>query len=130
MYTDHFGLREPPFSLTPDPRYVFMSVRHREALAHLVYGIGQEGGFVQLTGDVGTGKTTMSRCLLGQLSPEVDVALIINPRLTSEELLAAVCDELRVPYPAGPITVKALVDALHRYLLDAHGRGRRTVLII
>lgn len=130
MYTDHFGLREPPFSLTPDPRYVFMSMRHREALAHLVYGIGQEGGFVQLTGDVGTGKTTMSRCLLGQLPPEVDVALIINPRLTSEELLAAVCDELRVRYPAGPITVKALVDALHRYLLDAHGRGRRTVLII
>jgi general secretion pathway protein A len=130
MYVSHFGLTEPPFSITPDPRYVYMSEHHREALAHLLYGVSQTGGFVQLTGDVGTGKTTLCRCLLEQLPPEVDVALILNPRLTSEELLAAVCDELRIPYPSSAPTVKALVDALYQYLLGAHARGRRTVLII
>ncbi|HEY7366107.1 MAG TPA: AAA family ATPase [Methylomirabilota bacterium] len=130
MYTEHFGLAELPFSLTPDPRYVYMSERHREALAHLIYGISQGDGFVQLTGEVGTGKTTMCRCLLEQLPADVDVALIFNPRLTSHELLAAVCDELRVVYPAGTTSVKLLVDSLYRHLLAAHERGRRTVLII
>ncbi|HSF04472.1 MAG TPA: AAA family ATPase [Methylomirabilota bacterium] len=130
MYTEHFGLTELPFSLTPDPRYVYMSDRHREALAHLIYGISQGDGFVQLTGEVGTGKTTMCRCLLEQLPADVDVALIFNPRLTSHELLAAVCDELRVVYPAGTTSVKLLVDSLYRHLLAAHERGRRTVLII
>jgi general secretion pathway protein A len=130
MYVEHFGLAELPFSLTPDPRYVYMSERHREALAHLIYGINQGDGFVQLTGEVGTGKTTMCRCLLEQLPPDVDVALIFNPRLTSHELLAAVCDELRVAYPAGTDSVKLLVDSLYRHLLGAHARGRRTVLII
>jgi general secretion pathway protein A len=130
MYTTYFGLKEPPFSLTPDPRYLYMSTRHREALAHLVYGMGEGGGFVQLTGEIGTGKTTLSRCLLEQLPSQVDVALILNPRLTSAELLAAVCDELRAEYPAGTTSVKLLVDALYRYLLTAHERGRRTVLVI
>ncbi len=130
MYIEHFGLAELPFSLTPDPRYVYMSERHREALAHLIYGISQGDGFVQLTGEVGTGKTTMCRCLLEQLPADVDVALIFNPRLTSHELLAAVCDELRVAYPAGTDSVKLLVDSLYRHLLGAHERGRRTVLII
>jgi general secretion pathway protein A len=130
MYTSHFGLTEAPFSITPDPRYLYMSERHREGLAHLLYGIRQPGGFVQLTGEVGTGKTTLCRCLLAQLPPEVDVALVLNPRLTAVELLATVCDELRVAYPAKTRSVKVLVDALYRYLLDAHGRGRRIVLII
>jgi general secretion pathway protein A len=130
MYTSHFGLREPPFAITPDPRYLYMSERHREALAHLVYGAGEGGGFVQLTGEVGTGKTTLCRCLLEQLPPKVDVALILNPRLTSLELLAAVCDELRIPYPPETSSPKVLVDALYGYLLDAHARGRRTVLIV
>ncbi|HET9489680.1 MAG TPA: AAA family ATPase [Methylomirabilota bacterium] len=130
MYAEHFGLAELPFSLTPDPRYVYMSERHREALAHLIYGISQGDGFVQLTGEVGTGKTTMCRCLLEQLPADVDVALIFNPRLTSHELLAAVCDELRVPYQPGATSVKLLVDSLYRHLLSAHERGRRTVLII
>src|SRR5215470_6333852 len=130
MYTAHFGLTEAPFSMTPDPRYLYMSERHREALAHLLYGIGEGGGFVQLTGEVGTGKTTLCRCLLEQLPPEVDVALILNPKLTDIELLAAVCDELGIAYPAGTESRKVLVDKLYRYLLDAHGRGRRTVLII
>jgi general secretion pathway protein A len=130
MYTGHFGLTEPPFSITPDPRYLYMSEAHREALAHLLYGIGEGGGFVQLTGEVGTGKTTLCRCLLEQLPARVDVALILNPKLTDVELLAAICDELRIPYPAGTTSRKVYVDALHHHLLDAHGRGHRTVLII
>ncbi len=130
MYTTYFGLTEAPFSMTPDPRYLYMSERHREALAHLLYGVGESGGFVQLTGEVGTGKTTLCRCLLEQLPPRVDVALILNPRLTDIELLAAVCDELRIPYPAGTTSRKLLVDALYRHLLDAHEQGRRTVLIV
>ncbi len=130
MYLSHFGLREPPFSITPDPRFLYMSARHREALAHLVYGVGEHGGFVQLTGEVGTGKTSVCRCLLEQLPPHVDVALVLNPRLSPVELLAVVCDELRIAYPAGPPSPKDLVDRLYAHLLEAHGRGRRTVLII
>ncbi len=131
MYTSHFGLTEAPFSLTPNPRYLYMSERHREGLAHLLYGIQQPGGFVQLTGEVGTGKTTLCRCLLEHLPPEVDIALILNPRLSVVEFLAAACDELHVVYPAtADPSVKVLVDALHGYLLRAHAQGRRTVLII
>ena len=130
MYSAHFGLTEAPFSLTPNPRYLYMSERHREGLAHLLYGIRRPGGFVQLTGEVGTGKTTLCRCLLEQLPPEVDVTLILNPRLTVVEFLATLCDELHVAYPAESTSVKMLVDALQSYLLDAHARGRRTVLII
>ncbi len=130
MYTSHFGLTEAPFSITPDPRYLYMSERHREGLAHLFYGIRQPGGFVQLTGEVGTGKTTLCRCLLEQLPPDVEVALVLNPRLTTVEFLATVCDELKIAYPAESVSVKVLVDALYRHLLDAHAQGRRTVLII
>lgn len=130
MYLTHFQLSEAPFAITPDPRFLYMSDGHREALAHLLYGIGEGGGFVQLTGEVGTGKTTLCRCLLEQLPPEVDVALILNPRLTDMELLATLCDELRVAYPAGTTSRKLLVDTLYQHLLDSHGRGRRTVLII
>jgi general secretion pathway protein A len=130
MYLSHFGLREPPFSITPDPRFLYMSARHREALAHLVYGVGQHGGFVQLTGEVGTGKTSVCRCLLEQLPSHVDLALVLNPRLSPVELLATVCGELRIPYPAGTTSAKELVDRLHRHLLEAHARGRRTVLIV
>lgn len=130
MYATYFGLNEAPFSLTPDPRYLYLSQHHREALAHLLYGIGEGGGFVQLTGEVGTGKTTLCRCLLEQLPPQVDVALILNPRLTALELLKAICDELRIAYPPDTNSLKELVDKLNQYLLDAHARGRRTVLII
>jgi general secretion pathway protein A len=130
MYIDFFRLREPPFSLTPDPRYLFMTERHREGLAHLLYGVQQPGGFVQLTGEIGSGKTTLCRCLVNQLPPETDVALVLNPRLTAIELLATVCDELRIPYPAHTESIKVLVDALNHHLLETHARGRRTVLII
>src|SRR5437667_424531 len=130
MYAAHFGLTERPFSLAPDPRYLYLSDAHREDLAQLLYGVGGGGGIVQLTGEVGTGKTTVCRPLLEQLPPDVDVAMIFNPRLTSVELLAVVCDELRIAYPAGTTSLKVLVDALSQALLDAHGRGRRTVLIV
>jgi general secretion pathway protein A len=130
MYLSHFGLREPPFSMTPDPRFLYLSERHREALAHLLYGVSEHGGFVQLTGEVGTGKTSVCRCLLEQLPSQVDVALVLNPQVSPVELLAVVCDELRIAYPPGATSTKVLVDLLHRHLLDAHGRGRRTVVIV
>ncbi len=130
MYLEYFDLKESPFSLTPDPQYLFMSGRHREGLAHLLYGVQQSGGFVQLTGEIGSGKTTLCRCLIRQLPPDTDIALILNPRLTVTELLAAVCDELRVPYPEKTTSVKVLVDALNERLLESHGQRRRTVLII
>jgi general secretion pathway protein A len=130
MYLTHFGFAEWPFSNTPDPRFVYLSPRHEEALAHLLYGVRERGGFVQLTGEVGTGKTTTCRYLLSQLPEGVDVALIVNPILTPEELLATVCDELGAAYPTEPRTRKTFVDALYHHLLAAHGRGRRTVLIV
>src|SRR5262249_2863382 len=122
MYTAHFKLTEAPFSVTPDPRYLYMSDGHREALAHLLYGIGEGGGFGQLTGEGGTGKPTLCRCQLEQLPAGVDVALILNPKLTDAELLAAVCDELRIAYPPGTASRKVLVDALYQHLLDAHAK--------
>ena len=130
MYLAHFGFTEWPFANTPDPRFVYLSPRHEEALAHLLYGVRERGGFVQLTGEVGTGKTTTCRYLLSQLPEGVDVALILNPMLTPEELLATVCEELGAAYPRGAPTRKTYVDALYQHLLAAHGRGRRTVLII
>lgn len=131
MYYRFFGLDGPPFSITPDPRFVYFSERHQEALAHLLYGIGQGGGggFVQLTGEVGTGKTTLCRLLLEELSAEVQPALILNPVLGPRELIAAICDELGVAYPVRA-TRKQLVDRLNRHLLDVHGQGGTVVLII
>jgi general secretion pathway protein A len=130
MYLEHFNLSERPFSITPDPRFLYMSARHREALAHLLYGLGDGGGFVQLTGEVGTGKTTICRCLLEQIPANVDLAVVLNPKVTSIELIATVCDELGVSYDADNVSVKLLTDVLNRYLLDAYARGRHTVLII
>lgn len=130
MYEQHFGLTARPFSIAPDPRFLYMSRRHREALAHLLYGVGQGGGFVQLTGEVGTGKTTICRCLLEQVPDHVDVALILNPRVNAVELLASLCDELGIRYAADTTSLKTLTDLLNAHLLEAHARGRRTVLII
>jgi general secretion pathway protein A len=129
MYTTYFGLREMPFSITPDPAYLYMSPRHQEALGHLLYGTGQYGGFVQLTGEVGTGKTTVVRALLAQKLEHVDVAVILNPRQNEEEFVASICDELHIKYPKKG-TLKSRVDALNVHLLEAHAAGRRTVLII
>jgi general secretion pathway protein A len=131
MYERFFGLSEKPFAITPDPRYLFLSERHAEALAHLAYGIQEAGGFVQLTGEVGTGKTMMVRSLLQQLPANCDMALILNPRITPAEFLLAICDELHVPVPEKLTTsVKGLVDLLTRFLLDAHARGRRVVVMV
>jgi general secretion pathway protein A len=130
MYTEFFGLHEKPFTITPDPRYLFMSERHGEGLAHLVYGVTESGGFIQLTGEVGTGKTTLVRTLLGQIPATVDIALVLNPHLTAVEFLTAICEELSIELPRDRTSSKALVDALNRYLLDAHARGRRTILMV
>jgi len=131
MYTSFFGLQEKPFAITPDPRYLYLSERHAEALAHLMYGINEAGGFIQLTGEVGTGKTTVIRSLLEQLPGHADVALILNPRVTPAEFLLTICEELHVPVPeAGRGSTKTLMDLIGRHLLDTHARGRRVVLIV
>ncbi|WP_343733764.1 AAA family ATPase [Acidovorax sp.] len=133
MYAPFFGLQHPPFSIAPDPRYLFMSERHREALAHLLYGLDAGGGFVLLTGEVGAGKTTVCRCFLEQIPSHCNVAYIFNPKLTVGELLRSICDEFGVPHQpsvAGVETVKDYIDPLNASLLAAHGAGRNTVLII
>ena len=132
MYLEYYGLREPPFSITPDPRYVFLSERHRDALAHLLYGIGKggSGGFVQLTGEVGTGKTTLCRLLLEQLPENTRVALVLNPKLSPVELVESVCEELKLDIAGRRGSLKALTDTLNAYLLDAYAEGLRVVLIV
>src|SRR5688572_25585583 len=133
MYAQFFGLQQEPFSIAPDPRYLFMSERHREALAHLLYGVRGGGGFVLLSGEIGAGKTTVCRCFLEQIPRRCNVAYIFNPKLTVNELLKSICDEFRVPYPligADTATVKHFVDPLNEYLLKTHAVGQNNVLII
>jgi general secretion pathway protein A len=129
MYQQYFGLSESPFSIAPDPRYLFLSDKHREALAHLIYGVGDQGGFVLLTGEVGTGKTTICRCLLQQVPDNADVAFIINPRQSINQLLQSVCKDLGIGFDKG-LTSKELIDQLNDYLLESHARGRNTILLI
>ncbi|HEB27690.1 MAG TPA: AAA family ATPase [Porticoccus sp.] len=129
MYQQYFGLKEAPFSIAPDPRYLFLSDKHREALAHLIYGVGDQGGFVLLTGEVGTGKTTICRCLLQQVPDNADIAFIINPKQSINQLLQSIFNDLGIHYEKGE-TSKDLIDHLNRYLLEAHARGRNTILII
>ncbi|MEO7496408.1 MAG: AAA family ATPase [Massilia sp.] len=133
MYTHYFSLTQAPFSIAPDPRYLFMSERHREALAHLLYGIGSGGGFVLLTGEIGAGKTTVCRCFIEQIPPDCSLAYIFNPKLTVEELLLSICDEFGITLAApgaGAISVKGYVDAINGYLLASHAQGKNNVLII
>lgn len=130
MYQQYFGLTEQPFSIAVNPRYLFMSDRHRDGLAHLLYGVGSGGGFILLTGEVGTGKTTLNRCLLEQLPEQTDIAIVLNPALSAVELLATVCDEFQVEYAKGTESLKLLTDALHQFLLANHLANRRTVLMI
>ena len=129
MYTSYFGLNENPFSIAPDPLYLYMSDHHREALAHLQYGIKSDGGFVLLTGEVGAGKTTLCRSLLEQLPESVEVAYVLNPKVSVIELLETICDELHIDRPEQG-SIKMLVDRLNAYLLEANARGQKTVLII
>ena len=133
MYASFFGLQQEPFSIAPDPRYLYMSERHREALAHLLYGIRGGGGFVLLTGEIGAGKTTVCRCFLEQIPEQCNFAYIFNPKLTVHELLKAVCEEFGVEAPAAGtpgVTVQDYVAPLNRFLLDAHAAGRNSVLVI
>jgi len=131
MYLAFFGLNEKPFSITPDPRYLYLSERHAEALAHLLYGINEAGGFVQLTGEVGTGKTTIVRSLLAQAPKHAEIALILNPRMTAPEFLLTICEELGIGVPdSATQSLKDLVDILSQYLLRAHAAGRRVVLVV
>jgi general secretion pathway protein A len=131
MYLTFFGLNEKPFAITPDPRYLYLSERHAEALAHLLYGINEAGGFVQLTGEVGTGKTTIVRSLLAQTPKNAEIALILNPRMTAPEFLLTICEELGIGVPdAAQQSLKDLVDILSEYLLRAHAHGQRVVLVV
>jgi len=141
MYAAHFGLSQDPFSIAPDPRYLFMSERHREALAHLLYGVagslqvggGTAGGFVLLTGDIGTGKTTICRCFLAQIPPNCHVGYIFNPKLSVPELLQSICEEFHIavtPGATGVASVKDYIDALNSFLLQSHAAGQNSVLII
>jgi general secretion pathway protein A len=131
MYASFYGLNEKPFSITPDPRYLFLSERHAEALAHLVYGINEAGGFIQLTGEVGTGKTTVVRSLLAQAPKHAEIALILNPRMTPAEFLLAICEEFGITVAAASAgSLKDLVDLLSRHLLKAHAEGKRIVLVV
>ena len=130
MYKEYFGLKEDPFSIAPDPQFLYMSERHRDALAHLIYGTKADSGFVLLTGEVGTGKTTICRCLLGQIPEKAEIAFILNPKLSVAELLATICDEFGISYPKENHSIKVFIDLLNGYLLDLHGQGKQAVLII
>jgi general secretion pathway protein A len=136
MYLQYFGLREPPFSIAPNPRYLFMSERHREALAHLVYGLQGTGGFVVLTGEVGAGKTTLARRFLEEIPANCRVAYLINPNVTTAELLQTICDEFGIKVASAsrrsdePPSIKAWVDAINAFLLSEYAAGRNCVVIV
>lgn len=131
MYEQYFNLQKKPFSIAPDPGFLYLSDRHRDALAHLHYGLQSDGGFVLVTGEVGTGKTTLLRNIIGQVPGDIDVAFILNPRLTVRELLQTICDELGIEYPTDDQhSVKPYIDQLNRHLLRSHGLSRSTVVVI
>lgn len=130
MYSGFFGLTSAPFSIAPNPDFMYLSPRHAEALAHLRYGLGEAGGFVLLTGEVGTGKTTVSRCLLQELDESAEVAFILNPTLSELELLAAICDELKIRYKKADASLKLLGDKIKARLIKNHDAGKHTLLII
>ena len=130
MYNEYFGFKESPFSIAPDPRYLYMTAQHREALAHLVYGLNSEGGCILLTGEVGTGKTTICRCLLEQIPEQANVALVLNPKVSEIELLESICDELKISYPDASNSVKIYTDRIYDFLLTSNHNNEKTVLII
>lgn len=130
MYLNYFGLSDNPFSIAPNPDYLYMSPRHKEALAHLTFGLHESGGFVMLTGEVGTGKTTVSRKLLQQLPDNTQVAMILNPTLSALELLATICDELGLNYNENKASLKYFTDRILKKLANNHTDGINTVLIV
>ncbi len=129
MYSDYFGLKTKPFSISPDPDFLFLSPHHQEALAHLIFGMKDQGGFVVLTGEVGTGKTTLIRALLERRDEQIDIALILNPRLSERDFVAVICDELKIIY-AADASIKTLIDLLNTYLLNSYAMNRYTVVIV
>ena len=130
MYNQYFGFKEAPFSIAPDPRYLYMTAQHREALAHLVYGLNSEGGCILLTGEVGTGKTTICRCLLEQIPDQANVALVLNPKVNEIELLETICDELKINYPDSNNSLKTYTDRIYDFLIESNSKNEKTVLII
>ncbi|MBT7408888.1 MAG: AAA family ATPase [Methylococcales bacterium] len=130
MYLQYFGLNQQPFNITPNPDFLYLSEKHQEAYAHLNYGIQQGNGFVAITGEVGTGKTTLCRYVLNQLPDNINIALIFNPRLSAIELLASICDELDIISDADNLSIKVLTDALNQQLLKNYAEGKRTILLI
>lgn len=130
MYQNFFGLSAEPFSIAPDPHFLFLSDRHEEALAHLSYGLQGSGGFILLTGEVGTGKTTVSRALLEQLTEQTRTAFILNPTLNEQELLATLCDEFGIRYAKRSATAKQLTDKLSQFLLTAYSNGEQCLVLI
>ena len=130
MYNEYFGFKEAPFSIAPDPRYLYMTAQHREALAHLVYGLNSEGGCILLTGEVGTGKTTICRCLLEQVPEQARVALVLNPKVSEVELLETICDELKISYPGQDNSLKTYTDKIYSFLIESNRKNEKTVLII
>lgn len=130
MYCEAFNLKEKPFSLAADPRYLYMSRQHWEAMAHLMYGVDDDWGFVLITGEIGTGKTTLCRLLLDQMPSDVEFAFLMNPKLTVQELLVSICDEFRIEPPSAAAGTKELFDRISAHLLDIHARAHKALLII
>ena len=128
MYEEYFGLNSKPFKITPDPRYLFMSDRHKEGLAHLLYGVTDSGGFIQLTGEVGTGKTTLIRALLEQLPSKVEIALIMHTQISAKEFLVEICNELNIEREGDSIL--DIVNTLNIYLLKQHANGKKVILLV
>jgi general secretion pathway protein A len=128
MYQNFFGLQQLPFSIVPNPRLLYPSQRHKEALAHLFYSMHGVNGFILLTGEVGTGKTTLCRCLTEKIPSNVDIAMIFNPKLSTNELIASICDELKVTYPADTTSIKTLYDTLNHHLMNSFKDGRTRLI--
>ena len=130
MYGQFFNIDESAFSIAPNPHYLYLSNQHQEALAHLLYGITRPGGFVLITGEIGTGKTTICRSIFTELPEDADVALIVNPKLSVEDLLASVCDELNISYPTTNVSTKTYINCLSNYLIESHANNKNVILII
>jgi type II secretory pathway predicted ATPase ExeA len=129
-YCGHFNLAEKPFSLAANPRFLYMSEQHWEAIAHLMYGVDDDWGFVLLTGAIGSGKTTLCRFLLDQMPADVEVAFIANPKVNARELLLSICDEFQIPYASGGQSVKELFDLISLHLIEVHAKAQKALLII
>lgn len=131
MYLDYFRLNTKPFSIAPDPGFLYPSPGHREAMAHLTFGLESEGGFVLVTGEVGTGKTMLLRRVIAQVPRHLDVAFVLNPKLNVRELLETLCQELGVQVPSvHSKSIKTHIDQLNKHLLKTHSLGKSTVVIL